>query len=150
MSDQTNRVLKEIKTGLHVPHLVIKYNVIYMIPKTPTASDQSLFEEGIRRSVSGFNQHAHNVKVCIPFFSNSPPEIPSEATFKKEMMHSFLCLVITEYTKFESMWKFFLVSKSLVFNLSWIMTQKKNLCFGRQALFQIHLYGAGAAVGLIG
>ena len=39
----------------------------------------------------------------------------------------------------DSTWKFFLVSKSLVFTRSCIINQKKNLCFGRQGDFHIHL-----------
>ena len=44
----------------------------------------------------------------------------------------------------ESTWKFFLVSRYLVFNLSSKRSQKKNLCLGRTLDFQIHWKGGGA------
>jgi hypothetical protein len=49
----------------------------------------------------------------------------------------------------DSIKKFLRFIRSLVFSMSCISSQKKNLCFGKQADFQIHMNGVGAVPGLV-
>ena len=78
----------------------------------------------------------------IPMFHQKPWLNGQE---KRRWVLSSISSSLHKTQEVESKWNDFLVSSSHVFILSLSINQQKNLCLGRQQVFQIHLMGSAVS-----
>ena len=79
--------------------LAIEDEVISVAPNGPAGSNQDFHEHWVTKANSCINDHAKVGKVQVPRDANKVPTRLTEGADKKEMVHGFLHIQITNGTR---------------------------------------------------
>ena len=131
-------LLESGNTECHIFDLVVKNYAISVFPQTPASSNQTFFKASMCILLPSLQEHFYEVMISVPLVANVHPEVLTEITAKNRCIKCSLGSSSHNSHLLVSMQKFFLFSRSLVFNLSCNKSQKKNFCFDKEHDFHIH------------